>query len=646
MTQSLSVGAIQAIYSRETNQEAVLQVLELKKIIPNGQAAPQTERYRTVLSDSRHYQQSMLSTQLNTLVKEQKVQTGCLVRLLEYVVNDVAQKRIIIVLNLEPITGPLEKIGNPVNVEQAFGGMMATNISHGKSGGEQGNQVQSASGQERYSSSSLNSTHNYTRQENAGSTSASTIIPNTTTTPANPLGVQTFQVKSDSGPIMKLEPAVGSPLEPIQSIASLNPYQNKWMIKGRVSNKGEIRHYQNAKGEGSVFSFEIMDTSSSIKITAFREVASHLYKLIEVGKVYRISKGTLKPADRRFNKTPFEYEMIADSNTEVIPVEDMGEVPKVVFNFVKIAKLDTIDSGQFCDVLGIVKEVSEISSVVSRTTGITLAKRTIVLTDDTLKSIRLTVWRDVAENLITSADGNPILLCKGVRRGDFGGISLDGTSQSCFELNPDIPEAHQLRGWFETSGRYKESTTVLLLSDNRKNEKTIQQANEEDIPKLVNDPRGVYFVIRGFLHHIRKEGTLWYTASPDDNKKVTKLDENRWVCEATGKEYTHCNYRYILSVSVQDETGSLSANAFDDVGCRLIGRSAEDLAKIYEHDKAEFDAILENVLFKPFIFRVRAKQDTWNDEVRLRYHIINVEPMEFASESKILLQEIQPYCIG
>jgi replication factor A1 len=90
---SLSVGAVRAIFLGETTQEAVLQVLELKKIIPSGQNVPQTERYRMVLSDSRHYQQSMLSTQLNGLVKEQKVQTGCLVRLQEYVVNDVAQKR-------------------------------------------------------------------------------------------------------------------------------------------------------------------------------------------------------------------------------------------------------------------------------------------------------------------------------------------------------------------------------------------------------------------------------------------------------------------------------------------------------------------------------------------------------------------------
>ncbi|KAK4526405.1 hypothetical protein GAYE_SCF23G4319 [Galdieria yellowstonensis] len=642
---SLSVGAVRAIFLGETTQEAVLQVLELKKIIPSGQNVPQTERYRMVLSDSRHYQQSMLSTQLNGLVKEQKVQTGCLVRLQEYVVNDVAQKRIIIVLNLLPLTGPLEKIGNPVNVEQVQNAQTNSNSKLQEPASQQPNNVWPSQGVEQtkpLANNRLNS--------NAESDKRSASVPlssNTANIQSN--RTQPFHMKSESGPIVKLEPSMGSNMEPVQSIASLNPYQNKWTIKGRVSGRSEIRHYQNAKGEGSVFSFEIMDSTACIKVTAFREVATQLYRLIEIGKVYCISKGVLKPADKRFNKTSFEYEMIADNNTEVVPVADVGEVPSVVFHFTKIANLENVNAGEFCDVLGIVKDVSELSSVVSRTTGSTLVKRTVVLMDDTLKSIRLTLWKDNAEKLLTSAEGNPVLLCKGVRRGDFNGISLDATTQSCFEVNPDIKEAHELRGWYETTGKNKEVTQLEGATPsslgNARERKTILQANEEDIPKLISDPRGVQFIVRGYLHYIRKEGTLWYTASPEDNKKVTKLDENRWVCDATGKEYSYCNYRYILSVAIQDATGSLNANAFDDVGSRLIGRSAEDLAAIYERDKAEFDALIDDVLFKPFIFRIRAKQNTWNDEVRLRYHIVNVEPVDFQSESKLLLKEIQEYLV-
>lgn len=35
--------------------------------------------------------------------------------------------------------------------------------------------------------------------------------------------------------------------------SQLNPYQNKWTIKGRITNKGDMRTWNNAKGEGCLF---------------------------------------------------------------------------------------------------------------------------------------------------------------------------------------------------------------------------------------------------------------------------------------------------------------------------------------------------------------------------------------------------------
>eukprot|EP00976_Prorocentrum_cordatum_P059823 1175662-Prorocentrum_minimum.AAC.1 len=45
----------------------------------------------------------------------------------------------------------------------------------------------------------------------------------------------------------------------IVPIAQLNPYQNRWTIKARITSKGELRHWQNARGEGKVFSFDLID---------------------------------------------------------------------------------------------------------------------------------------------------------------------------------------------------------------------------------------------------------------------------------------------------------------------------------------------------------------------------------------------------
>ena len=72
-------------------------------------------------------------------------------------------------------------------------------------------------------------------------------------------------------------------------IVSLTPYMSKWSIKGteiniglyllmstlgRVTQKGEMRAWNNAKGSGKLFSFTVVDKSEcDLKVTAFKEDA-------------------------------------------------------------------------------------------------------------------------------------------------------------------------------------------------------------------------------------------------------------------------------------------------------------------------------------------------------------------------------------
>lgn len=45
----------------------------------------------------------------------------------------------------------------------------------------------------------------------------------------------------------------------VHPLVSLNPYQGSWTIKVRVTNKGVLRAYKNARGEGCVFNVELTD---------------------------------------------------------------------------------------------------------------------------------------------------------------------------------------------------------------------------------------------------------------------------------------------------------------------------------------------------------------------------------------------------
>lgn len=69
-----------------------------------------------------------------------------------------------------------------------------------------------------------------------------------------------------------------------QPISSLSPYQNKWVIKARVIAKPAIRTWSNAKGDGKLFSFDLMDESGSIRATVFQHLVDKYYDMIQVSE--------------------------------------------------------------------------------------------------------------------------------------------------------------------------------------------------------------------------------------------------------------------------------------------------------------------------------------------------------------------------
>jgi replication factor A1 len=96
MADLLSPGVIRVIHDSESQpvpgyENPVLQVLAVKKI--NSTAPNATERWRVVLSDGNHFIQSMLATQLNIMVQNNAIQKGVFIRLLQYTMNKMKDKR-------------------------------------------------------------------------------------------------------------------------------------------------------------------------------------------------------------------------------------------------------------------------------------------------------------------------------------------------------------------------------------------------------------------------------------------------------------------------------------------------------------------------------------------------------------------------
>jgi OB-fold nucleic acid binding domain len=104
----------------------------------------------------------------------------------------------------------------------------------------------------------------------------------------------------------------------IQPISSLSPYQNQWMIMARVTSKQDIKTWTNSRGDGKLFSINLIDDSGEIRATAFNESVTMFYPLFEVGKIYTISMGQVKLAKRQFSNVDNDYEIHLDKESLVI----------------------------------------------------------------------------------------------------------------------------------------------------------------------------------------------------------------------------------------------------------------------------------------------------------------------------------------
>lgn len=151
--------------------------------------------------------------------------------------------------------------------------------------------------------------------------------PPTTSAPAK------APAKSSSSGATNTLPPGFAPLHPIEA---LSPYSNKWTIRGRITQKSDIRTWSNQRGDGKLFSVNFMDETGEIRATGFNEVVDNLYPKLEEGKVsvqcplvftrltksqvYWLSKARVQLAKKQFSNLSNEYEIALERQSEVILV--------------------------------------------------------------------------------------------------------------------------------------------------------------------------------------------------------------------------------------------------------------------------------------------------------------------------------------
>jgi replication factor A1 len=427
----------------------------------------------------------------------------------------------------------------------------------------------------------------------------------------------------------------------IVPIDSLNPYQNKWTIKARVISRPNLRTYSNARGEGRVMSVELVDQSGEIRASAFNETADKLSTIFQANKIFYVSKGRIKPANKQFSNCNSDYEITFGQETEVEECfEDASNLPTASFNFTPIDHLETLPKDTIVDVIGVCNSVGDLTSVTVRTTNKQISKRDIVLLDKSGKSITCTLWGAEAEGF--EATANPIIAIKGARLSDFNGVSLNSLMSSNVFYNPEIPQCYELRGWYDRHGKDITATSLSGQSSFAGGTQTYLTYTQIKQLNLGCQDKPDYFRTKGMIGFVKKDNCLYKACSSADcKKKVTDDGSGNYFCEKCNRSSPDFKYNIILQLKTMDYLDHCWMNCFTDTATKVLGVDAQALGELREENEAEYDQVMQQAYFKDFTFVVRAKVETYNDEQRVKYSCVDAIPIAYDKESRRLLESIK-----
>ena len=629
---------------------------------------PVQERWKLTLSDGEQDSVAMLVTQMNEMVQNGELRTGCVVQLTDFMISSVRGRQVAIVLSLKILTEPPSAGGagggdaaQPGAPAHGAAPPPAPNGPGGYTNGNGGGYDNGGGGFTRggYQPEPRGAAP---YQQNRGAYGQQ-----------GPPGAgpgpgaagqgrgqwrQSGEPNSMGGPTIRNNGA-----QRIVPIDSLTPYTNKWAIKARVTSKSDLRRYQNARGEGKVFSFDLLDSSrGEIRATCFNDAADRFYDAIQVGKVYIISRGQLKPARKQFSTLANDFEIGMEASSQVEEVPDDAGIMDKIYHFKSIEEVERQEKNKCLDVVGVVQSVDAWQTIQTRA-GSETQKRAVYLRDDTGRSVELTLWGSLVQTPGAQLEAevqqgrHPILAAKGVRVGDFNGKNLGTISSTQLDVDPEHPRAHQLRQWYDNGGA-REAVQSLGGGGGGSTAPPFALGSIKEAPQILGragQPTRVR--TRAYISHIRPE-SFAYPACPlpldaapggqpgrTCNKKCVPLGEDhatgvtKYSCERCNSAEVVPTWRYILSLCVKDNQDQQWLTAFDEAATQILGISANELTA--KEGTPEFDDIMQSNCWKPMSFVIQIREDTWQDELKIRLTASRAEALDFVTESNQLIDEIR-----
>jgi replication factor A1 len=149
-------------------------------------------------------------------------------------------------------------------------------------------------------------------------------------------------------------------------------------------------------------------------------------------------------------------------------------------------------------------------------------------------------------------------------------------------------------------------STLTPESVSRSDRKTIQQ--------ITNECTGVgdksdYASVVATINALREQAPLTYAACTTEGcgKKVIEEGIQMYRCERCARNMDRCDHRYSFQIQIGDDTGN----------------------------------IVNSIKGNEWTFKLRAKQDTYGGETRIKYSILSVLPVDYRRENEVLMGDVE-----
>ena len=368
------------------------------------------------------------------------------------------------------------------------------------------------------------------------------------------------------------------------------------------------------------------------------EINAYIYgKLIEdmdakivLNGVYLISDYLVKP---KISSTLIncDYRLVLMKKTKIEALPPDSIFNNIHFHFLNIDELFYFREGTIVDVCGIIYEEGKIE-VLNTRFGYRMLRNILIL-DNSLKKIYISVWEPVCQN-------NRIKFEKGeiIKKLETTSLTLVQNSTSDFEKDTSLKE------FYDKHNNINEYSFVL----NPPNYKYLEQLKKQILYNLENniDNCNVPFLTKGYIEDIALDDKSIYNGCPLCNKKLKELEENdeeynenaKYKCFICNKQFVEPKYIFKLSFTVRDANSKVFFNMVGDEATKFL-ETEPYIVKHYLDEKnyPELKKIENKVLFQEYIFMGKLTSYPNNKgRVTNKARVENVEKAEGQNLKRIL----------